>query len=126
MGVIAGSFLYKLPQILKIQKAKSVEGIPLSSLYLQLIMPMVTMSLFIHSKAPVINYLENISIFAQSAIVVMQHWKFYKNTSTGCIIGSTIFFIGIGYALLGDILPDQFYLYIATINIILLLAASVP
>jgi len=35
MGIIAGSLLYKVPQITKILGAKSVEGIALSSFYTQ-------------------------------------------------------------------------------------------
>lgn len=125
-GIIAGSLLYKVPQILKIVKSGSVEGISLSSFYSQLIMAILTIGYNIHLKTALSTYAENLSVFTQTFILILLHWKFNPKTSAACVIASLALFAGLCAVLFLELLPSSLYELIATINIIFLFLAVAP
>lgn len=126
MGIIAGSLLYKVPQITKILGAKSVEGIALSSFYTQLVMVMVSISYNLYLKSPIDTYAENLSVLVQTVILIILHWVFNPKTSKACVVASLGAFAGISYVLFGGILPARYYDYIGFTNVVLTIMATLP
>lgn len=126
LGIIAGSFLYKAPQIYKIVQNKSVAGISLSSYYFALMMVLVSLGYNIHIKAPIDTYAENISIVVQNFLLIVLHWMYNPATNLVAALGAGLFFAGSGYVLLLDFLPNAFYDGIGVVNIVLLFLSFIP
>jgi hypothetical protein len=69
-GIITGSFLLKVPQIMKIQKNASVEGLARSMYALELLGYIITISYNVNNGYPLSTFGENISIAVQSRILL--------------------------------------------------------
>lgn len=65
-GIITGSFMLKVPQIMKIMKNNSVEGLARSMYGLELLGYIITISYNWNNGYPLSTYGENISIAVQS------------------------------------------------------------
>lgn len=126
LGIIAGSLLYKAPQIIKILQKTSVEGISITSYYFQFAMVLVSLFYNIHIKAPIATYGENISIFFQNALLIILHWKFNPKTNaiTSFLVGA--FFAGFSFVLYSDILPEYVWEGVGIANIVLLYLSLCP
>jgi hypothetical protein len=84
--VILGGIGFKLPQILKIAKNKSVEGIALSQYMLELLISANTLSFNYHIDAPFSTYGESFFILLQNVVIVFQI-AFYRSMSPASFIG---------------------------------------
>lgn len=78
VGIIAGSFALKLPQILGILKAQSAEGMILSALYLETSSVASTSLYNIAVGTPLSTYAESLVIFVQNVILIILCWHFLK------------------------------------------------
>ena len=75
-GIIAGSFLLKLPQIINILRAKSAEGMILSALYLETLSYAATSTYNLLTGTPLSTYAEALVILVQNCIIVALCWRF--------------------------------------------------
>lgn len=78
LGIIAGSCLLKIPQILKIFQQKDVSGLSKSSLYLDVYSTGVTIVYNLRMNYPLLSYGENISLLIQNIVLVFCYWKFIQ------------------------------------------------
>ncbi|CDW85211.1 UNKNOWN [Stylonychia lemnae] len=125
--IIAGAFIIKVPQILKILKSKSVEGISKYLYYIDLLMYMNSTGYSLHMKIPFSVSGENIIILIQLAIIVLQFWTYSKTiTALEKFILSAFFFV-YSFILLNDtLLSEEAWTFIAQINILLLCSSRLP
>ncbi|XP_065178371.1 mannose-P-dolichol utilization defect 1 protein-like [Sycon ciliatum] len=76
LGIVAGSILVKLPQIIKILKAKSVVGLSLSSFLLELMAYIFTMSYNVVQGFPFSTWGEALFVLVQAIIQVALFFHF--------------------------------------------------
>lgn len=82
VGIIAGSFSYKVPQIIKVARAKSGKGVTLFSTYTETII-FINMTLFgIHKNFPFTAYGEAITILVQNVILLILLWNYHPKGLT--------------------------------------------
>jgi len=74
--IIAGSLIIKVPQILKIQNAKSAQGINLASNMLELVGYLLTLSLCFRSNFPFSTYGETFFVSFQNLVIIYQIFFF--------------------------------------------------
>lgn len=84
--VILGGVGFKLPQILKIAKNKSAEGIALSQYALELLISANTLSFNYHIDAPFSTYGESFFILLQNVVIVFQI-AYYRSMAPATFIG---------------------------------------
>lgn len=78
-GIIAGSSILKLPQIFKILKHQSVEGISRLTFYMEIFMYLHTSAYSIHKGINFSVYGENVIIMMQNFVIVLLFWAFDKS-----------------------------------------------
>ena len=74
-SMIIVSFFLKLPQILKILKAKSAKGISLATFYMDTLSYSLMSAYCMHKSQPISTYGEHISVLVQCIILVGLYWK---------------------------------------------------
>ena len=123
--IILGAFLLKIPQILKILKAKDVIGLSAPSFYLEVII-FLSNSIYNYLKGyPLSTWGENIIILFQNIFLVLLLWKFstpVMTTSYGLLM--IILFISIGYSFLH--VPEEYQWILVSVGIPLSILAKVP
>jgi mannose-P-dolichol utilization defect protein 1 len=77
-GIIAGSSILKVPQIMKIIQAKSVEGISKSLFYLEILTLLHASTYSMKQNIPFSVYGESLIILGQNIIIVMLFWLYSK------------------------------------------------
>jgi len=77
-GIIAGSSILKVPQIVKIVNAKSVEGISKSLFYLEIVTLLHSSTYSIRQQIPFSIYGESLIILAQNVLIVLLFWVYSK------------------------------------------------
>jgi mannose-P-dolichol utilization defect protein 1 len=103
-AIIAGAFGVKFPQILKIVRAKRVDGISESAFYLEVLSLTLASAYSFHSRQPFSTYGENVVILVQCCIQVVLLWKF-TGASLLKVLGVSLLFSGICAALFLDLIP---------------------
>ncbi len=106
LGIIAGSFALKFPQIISIVKAKSAEGMILSALYLETSSTASTSLYNFTIGTPLTTYAESVVILIQNIILVILTWHFEKVP----ILDILLVIVGaITYAASHFAIPPQFF-----------------
>jgi mannose-P-dolichol utilization defect 1 len=81
--IIAGAAILKVPQIMKILKAQSVEGISKYLFYTEIIMLIHSSAYSMQANIPFSVYGESLIILVQNAIIVLLFWTFSKDIGAG-------------------------------------------
>ena len=79
IAIIAGSAVLKLPQIIKIFKAKSVEGISKYMFYTEILMLINSSGYSMQAKIPFSVYGESVIILVQNFLIVLMFWVYSKD-----------------------------------------------
>ena len=79
LAVITGSFIYKVPRIVKICKAQSTKGIQSSAVYFESIVFLHTLATSRHLKLDFTVYGETITILVQQVIIILLIYKYDKD-----------------------------------------------
>ena len=79
--ILVGALAVKVPQILKIWKAKSAFGLSPETTYIEIIyyIPIVGYNLFRNN--PISTFGETIAVMVQTFMILMLIWSFDKNIS---------------------------------------------
>lgn len=80
-AIIAGSAILKIPQILKIVKAGSVEGISKSLFYLETLTLLHAATYSIRQKIPFSVYGESLIILSQNVVIILLFWVYSSKIS---------------------------------------------
>lgn len=109
---ICTSSILKLPQILKIYKNSSVQGISLTSFYFETLAFSILAAYAIHNGQPFSTYGENATITIQCLIQVILYWIISKKNPKH-ISTVSIGFIGLWFIpLFGNLMPEPFWQYV--------------
>lgn len=120
-AIIAGSFTYKVPQIIKIINAGSGEGVTLFSTYAETLI-FINFTMFsLHNNFPFTAYGEAVTILVQNAILLVLLWSYHKKGLThpshiavaGAFIGYTAWLFS------GFMVPALVWDCIMQVNILL-------
>ncbi|EQC29133.1 hypothetical protein SDRG_13165 [Saprolegnia diclina VS20] len=103
-AIILGSFILKLPQILKIISAKSVAGLSPSGFYLEVLVFEASVVYNFLRGYPISTWGENAVILVQNCILVFLLWVYSSAPRSQQLLGVLIF-LGLGAAMLH--LPDE-------------------
>lgn len=79
--MISGSFIYKVPQIIKILKAGSTQGIQASSIYFESLVFVHTLSYSRHLNLDLSVYGENIIILVQQVVILLLIYHYDPDVS---------------------------------------------
>lgn len=107
-AIIAGAFGVKFPQIVKIFRAKNVEGISESAFYLEVLSLALASAYSYHNLQPLSTYGESVVILLQCILQVILLWRYSRASSFRVLIVSTTF-IGICAPLFLELVPEAFW-----------------
>ena len=82
-AIIAGSAILKVPQIMKIVNAKSVEGISKYLFYTEIIMLIHSSAYSMQANIPFSVYGESLIILVQNTIIILLFWTYSKQIGGG-------------------------------------------
>jgi mannose-P-dolichol utilization defect protein 1 len=99
IAIIAGSAVLKVPQIAKILKNKSVEGISKYMFYTEILMLMHSSGYSIQAAIPFSVYGESLIILVQNFLIVLMFWAFSKEIGVAEKIGVFLFFSAYSFVL---------------------------
>lgn len=102
-GIIAGSILVKVPQIIKLVKANSGEGVSIPSLFTEMTALTFTMAYSVHKQFPFSSWGEALFMSIQNLMLVSLIFYYGKN-----YVGTLLFapcFVGITYVLCSPYTP---------------------
>src|SRR5574343_1564625 len=75
-GIVGASFFLKLPQILKIVEKKSVDGISLTSFYIETLSFTMNGAYGLHRQMPISTYGELLIVSVQCLIQIFFYWLY--------------------------------------------------
>lgn len=104
-GVIAGSALVKLPQILKIRTAGSVDGISHASVLFDFVSTLINVSYFLPLGYPFSTWGENAFLLTQNAILYAMHAHYSGGVGRGFLLEATTC-CAVGFLLYRRAVPD--------------------
>jgi len=132
-GIIAGAMFVKVPQISKIQKAKSTRGLSVSAFVTELIMYTATLSYFVnHPDAPALStYGEYVFLVIQALILVLQVFAYddQRVTPRGGAAGKVLFlgfYVPLAFAGLSGLIPFAYLQMMFNFSTAMLIYARVP
>lgn len=114
IGIILGSVLVKLPQILKLMRAKNAEGLSFKSVLLELLAITGTMVYSIANKFPFSAWGEALFLMLQTVTIsfLIQH---YRGRSSGGLLFLVLYF-GLLVILLSPVTPMSVVIYMQAFN----------
>ena len=99
LSIVAGSFVLKVPQIVKIFKAKSVAGISKSLFYLEIVSLLHQSAYSILKGVAFSIYGDFLIILVQNIIIVGLFWTYSREISAAEKASLTVFFLAYSYLL---------------------------
>eukprot|EP00276_Gloeochaete_wittrockiana_P019090 CAMPEP_0184336636 /NCGR_PEP_ID=MMETSP1089-20130417/4851_1 /TAXON_ID=38269 ORGANISM="Gloeochaete wittrockiana, Strain SAG46.84" /NCGR_SAMPLE_ID=MMETSP1089 /ASSEMBLY_ACC=CAM_ASM_000445 /LENGTH=240 /DNA_ID=CAMNT_0026661689 /DNA_START=41 /DNA_END=763 /DNA_ORIENTATION=+ len=124
-GIIAGSSIVKVPQILKIAAKKSAEGLDASMFAIELLGYIITLSFSYISHLPISTYGEYLFMTIQNCIILFLI-HLHGPGFTPAFFGGAIGFISLGGALLSGYVEKQYLSYLQTAVIPVLIFGRLP
>jgi mannose-P-dolichol utilization defect protein 1 len=124
-AVIAGSVILKVPQILKIVKSKSAEGLVVSSYALTLFTCIVNIAYNLNNNYPFSSYGENISIAIQDAIIVVLASVYGAGLGFSFVLLALVY-ASSTFALLTGMVAMEHILFLKTLNLPIFCASRLP
>ena len=124
-GIIMGSLILKLPQILKILAAKDVTGLTPSAFYMEAVLYLSSTIYNLLRGYPLATWGENLVILAQNIFLVLLLWMYYTPT----IPVSTRFGLVLVFAAMamGELsIPKEFQWLLASAGIPVSIVARIP
>ena len=115
--MISASLMLKVPQLLKIYKNSSVEGISLTSFYFEVLGFSIMSAYSIHNSNPFSTYGELVIISIQCILQVLLFWTVGNVSYSHKIQAGTFFVFGWFIPLFGDFLPEEFWTYVPVSSI---------
>ena len=126
-AIIAGSFIFKIPQVMKIIKSNSVEGISAISYYTETMTFIHTSAYSIHLALPFMVFGESLVILAQNLGIIMLIWSIDKSIASLENIAYSAFTIGYMFILFQDtMLNETHWSVISSSTIVFNIASRVP
>lgn len=131
IAIIAGAFGVKFPQILKIVRARSVEGLAVMSTVLELVGYLFTLSYNYRNGFPFTSYGEFMFITAQSLTILMLFYVYGRQSALQkqAILAYVVAYVTAGYVLLTnayDLAPLSFVSLLQASTIPVYIASRVP
>ncbi|KAJ3290274.1 hypothetical protein HDU76_007414 [Blyttiomyces sp. JEL0837] len=125
IGIILGGSIVKVPQIIKIVRAGSAQGISVSSYLLETVAFIISLAYNVRRENPFSTYGETAFITIQNTIILLLLLHYSKNT-LGLII-SAVSLAGLFYALLNSIwVPDSALVTLQVASILTSTASKLP
>ncbi|KRX06106.1 hypothetical protein PPERSA_09718 [Pseudocohnilembus persalinus] len=126
LAIVAFSAILKVPQILKIVKSNSTEGLAYSSFYNELILYTFSVAYNLFKGSPFGLYGENVFIAIQNIAILLLFIKLDKQTSKTFMITSLFLYTAISIPLLLQVIPIWIYQYTMYINMALVAMSRLP
>jgi len=132
--IIAGSLIIKVPQIVKIVKAKSAKGISLTSVLLELVCLLFTMSFSYRRHFPFGTYGETVFVTIQNFVIIFLIY-YYGNGDkkpegiSPSFFGILAIYVVVLYSFLqnpGNLVDVSLIQSLQTLNIPILISSRVP
>ncbi|CAD8053899.1 unnamed protein product [Paramecium primaurelia] len=123
-GIVFGAIFNQLPQIYKIYKSKSIQGISFSSLYTETLMLIFNVAYNMHEGTSFLLYGENVILYIEYIIVIFQFG--YYNSMQRDYIRKLSFLGIISVVFLFQIVPQIIFKLSIYINMILLFFSKWP
>lgn len=125
--IIAGSTIFKVPQIMKIVKAGSAEGISPVSYYMETLGFINTAGLSMHLGLSFSVYGEALIIITQNALIILLIWSYSKDVGMVEKLGAAVLISGYGFALFtGSGVPEDAWALISSATMLFNIASRGP
>merc|ERR1712093_22120 len=104
-GVVAGSLVYKLPQILKVQNSRSAKGLAMLGVLLELLSVTISFSYSYSKGFPFMTYGESVFVAGANLLIICQILSFeHGGVGFQGLAGIALYGAAV-YALLGGFVP---------------------
>jgi mannose-P-dolichol utilization defect 1 len=111
-ALVCASVMLKFPQIFKIVKNSSVEGISLTAFYIETLGFSIMAAYSIRNQQPISTYGEHASISIQCIIQVLCFWFIGKVSNTHKLLAGSFFIFGWVIPLFGQLIPELVWEYV--------------
>jgi len=118
-GIILGSIMVKIPQIVKLIKAGSGVGLSLLSLFMEMLAVTFTMSYAVHKQFPFSSWGEALFMTIQNVIIVTL--IYYYNGNTMGVLLFTPVYASVVYALCSSLTPIHVIIKLQEFNLVIML-----
>jgi mannose-P-dolichol utilization defect 1 len=127
-AIILGSGVLKVPQIIKIIKAGSVEGISKSMFYFETLTLLHAASYSISQNIPFSVYGETLIILVQNVVIILMFWVYSKEISVVEKLVLFLLFNSYGFVLFQGktYLDDYMWSLVQKSNMILMVGSRIP
>ncbi|EAR87711.1 PQ loop protein (macronuclear) [Tetrahymena thermophila SB210] len=125
-SIVVFSTILKVPQILKIVKNKSVEGLSFPALASETFLYFFTVSYNLYKQNSFSLYGENVFIIIQNIIIMALFYVYGKNFSLVKLLSTYIVFGVVAGPLLLQIAPTKLYDFAMIINMVLFFFGRAP
>ncbi|KAL4480782.1 hypothetical protein ABPG72_001651 [Tetrahymena utriculariae] len=125
-GIVVFSTILKVPQIIKIVKNKSVEGLSFPALISETFLYFFTVSYNLFKQNSFSLYGENVFIIFQNIVIMALFYVYGKNFSIAKLFTTYILFGVVVGPLLLQIAPTKLYDFAMIINIVLFFFGRAP
>lgn len=127
MAIIVGSGIVKLPQVVKIMRNGSVQGISAMTYYLETTVYMQTAAQAMSSGLPFSVYGENLIILVQNAMIMLLIFQYNKDIGMLEVMFVIGFFGAWGFSLFaGGFMTPELWQMVSTSNSVLSLVGKGP
>ncbi|KYQ94278.1 transmembrane protein [Tieghemostelium lacteum] len=123
-GIITGSLLVKVPQILKIVKSKSAESVSPTAIVLEIIGLTITLLVGQLLGNPFSTYGESLFILVQSVLLLVSILHYSKKLNSSFLVGTAVY-LGLAYAVVKNSSP-QLLAYLSLGNIPIFTSSKIP
>ncbi|CAH0481191.1 unnamed protein product [Peronospora belbahrii] len=124
-GIIMGSLILKLPQILKIMAAKDVTGLTPSAFYMEVVLYLSSTIYNLLRGYPLTTWGENLVILAQNILLVLLLWAYYTpKIPVSSRFGLVLVFAAMGMGMLS--IPEELQWLLASAGIPVSIVARIP
>ena len=126
-AIVAGSCLFKLPQINKMMSAKSAEGVPAISLYAEFINLIGLLGNSLRLNLSFSVYGESVFTNVQNTAIIYLIWQYNKSISLIQKVLFLVFTAIYSYVLLeGSLMTEQYWDFVVSSQLLLILITRVP
>jgi len=104
-GVVAGSLVYKLPQMLKIQANRSAKGLSILSVILELLAVTISFSYSFNKGFPFLTFGESVFVAASNLVIISQILSFDHGGLGAAGLGGIALYGGAVYLMVSGQVP---------------------
>jgi len=124
LGMVVFATVIKIPQVLKVARSKSAEGLSLAAMLVEQFGYVYNLATHYRESYPITTYGDFIAIMLQNMALLVLAFKFSKRTAQGVLVVSAFF--AMLFFMCSELCPIEWLRFLTTLNALVSLGSRVP